>query len=256
MCGHAEGEMEEYVEKAVKIGLTEIGFAGHFPLLHINEPNLAISSKEFPLYLEKINKLKVKFSPYPIKLGIEVDYLPQVENHLRALLSNFDFDYIYGSVHFVDDWMIDHPRHRERFLTSDIYKVYCDYFHLIEKASQSKLFDILAHFDLVKKFGYKPRQDITPVLKKTLEVVKHYNLVIEINTAGLRKPVKEIYPKKQILELAYKFDIPVTIGSDAHKPQEVGYEFTQVKELLSEIGYREIVTFEKRQRKAMSLDES
>jgi histidinol-phosphatase (PHP family) len=108
----------------------------------------------------------------------------------------------------------------------------------------------------VKKFGYKPRQDITPILEKTLEVVKHYNLVIEINTAGLRKPVKEIYPKKQILELAYKFDIPVTIGSDAHKPQEVGYEFTQVKELLSEIGYREIVTFEKRQRKAMSLDES
>jgi histidinol-phosphatase (PHP family) len=120
--------------------------------------------------------------------------------------------------------------------------------------AQSKLFDFLAHPDLVKKFGYKPEGDLKRFYLKALDTIADCGQAIEINTAGLRKDCKEQYPSRTFLEEAHRRDIPILINSDAHAPQEVGHAFDQAIQLAWDIGYRQLLRFEKRQRISTKID--
>lgn len=252
LCGHAQGEMSEYVKKAQEMGLKEIGFAGHFPLLHLKDPtltrSLTISKKDFPGYREEVLRLREQFPQIKIKFGCEVDYIPGEMEKVRELLSLYpDIDYIYGSVHFLGDWIVDHPLYISEFERRDLFEVYNKYFSLVQEAAKSGLFDILAHIDVIKKFGFSPSEDISPLWEKTVEVVKESNLVIELNTSGFRKPIGETFPGEKFLRLCYKKKIPITLGSDAHSPQEVGKDFSRALLLLKKVGYEEIAVFNRRE---------
>ena len=134
------------------------------------------------------------------------------------------------------------------FLEADnINKVYLDYHALLRKSAQSGLFDVMAHVDLVKKFGDRPTEDLTPEIEKTAQVFKKSGVVIEINSSGLRKPVREIYPSLTDLVIYCKAGVPITFGSDAHAPNEVGYGLKDAYVLAKNAGYKEYVMFEKRQ---------
>jgi len=258
MCGHAEGEMKEYVKEAIRKGLGEIGFNDHFPILHLKDEkrarSLSMSPEEFPLYVERVKKLQKEFEKdIRVRLGCEIDYLPGNMERIMHTINKYDFDYLYGSVHFLDDWMIDHPDHKSRFENQDLYKVYKDYFSLVREAAESKLFDCISHIDVIKKFGYKPDKDLSSIYGETAETLKRADVCIEVNTSGLYKPVGEIYPEEKFLKICYKHNVPVTLGSDAHRPEHVGRDFDKAVSLIKRAGYSEIVRFSKRQKSYVNV---
>lgn len=251
-CGHAVGKIEEYVERAKEIGLTEIGFADHLPLFNTVDATLAMSWDELPLYMADIGKLKVMEDP-KVKLGMEVDFLPKYVDQIRAVIDDYDFDYILGSVHFVDGWGIDDRRYIDNYTGYELDDLYNRYFDLLIQAAHSGLFDALAHIDLIKKFF-----QLTPaplgLFERVAENLAQTGIAIEVSSAGLRKDCREIYPGLELLKICRRYEIPVTLGSDAHAPEQVGYKFKYLLEQLKTAGYSEIVTFEGRQRRMQEID--
>ena len=108
------------------------------------------------------------------------------------------------------------------------------------------MFDILGHVDLVKKFDFHPTEDMTAEIEENAHVFKKTGLVIEINSSGLRKPAKEIYPSLHDLKIYCAKGVPITFGSDAHQPKDVGCDFDKSRDLAIAAGYTEYVLFEKR----------
>jgi histidinol-phosphatase (PHP family) len=173
---------------------------------------------------------------------------------LVNVLKDMPLDYVLGSVHYIDGWGFDNPDYISQYDSMDIEKLYRRYFQLLKQAALSGIFDILAHPDLIKKFGYFPARDMTQVYEDTVQAIHASNVCIEVNTAGLRVPAREIYPTEEFLQLCCRYGVPVTLGSDAHKPEQVGWGFAEAVKLLKKVGYRETVLFTERQRKFIALE--
>ncbi|MCA9401633.1 MAG: histidinol-phosphatase HisJ [Candidatus Omnitrophica bacterium] len=247
LCGHASGEPEEYVQQAIRIGLKEIGFSDHAPMVHRRDPGITMGREQLPLYHQMILDVQKKFShAISIKVGLETDYVPNFETQTKEIVEGFTYDYVIGSVHYIDEWGFDDPAERERWDRQDIEQVYRSYFSLLRKSALSGMFDYMAHVDLVKKFGHRPQGDVLDEVKKTADVFKETGMVIEINTAGLRKPVGEMYPSLAHLKIYRQAGVPLTFGSDAHQPDHVGKDFQTAKELALAAGYQEYVSLTKR----------
>lgn len=244
LCGHACGTPEAYVQTAIERGLEEIGFNDHLPMLKYWRPDYSMALAQLPGYIRQVHELQHQHADISIKLGIEADYYtPAEEPATRALLAQYPFDYVYGSVHFLDDWAFDDPMRVAEWETHDVNDVYERYFVILEQAVRSQLFDILGHMDLVKKFGHRPTCDVRDAVEHVVRACQDTGMAIEINTAGLRKPVKEIYPAPEILELIRQYHVPIVLGSDAHAPHEVGSDFERARALLHAHNLTETVVF-------------
>ncbi|GAX62852.1 histidinol phosphatase and related hydrolases of the PHP family [Candidatus Scalindua japonica] len=255
-CGHADGKMIDYVKKAIECGIDEIGFNDHLPLNGDSGKvlGLAMGLEELPGYVKEVKQLRKLFPQIRIKLGVEADYTPESVSYTRELLNKYNFDYVVGSVHYIGEWAFDHPGEREKWDSKDVDLVYKDYFELLRKSARTSLFDIIGHCDLVKKFGDRPNNEISQDLEDTAKVFKECGVAIEINTSGLRKPVSEIYPSCDILNVYQKYDIPIVFGSDAHTPDDVGRDFDKAMLLAEQAGYKEFVTFDNRKKQCHRLD--
>ena len=257
-CGHASGSLEEYLKVAQKLGLHEVGFSDHLPLYFLpkdkREDGIAMDESEMEAYFEDVRRARLAFPDIIVKMGIEADYIPGQEDKLVTLLKKMPLDYVLGSVHYIDGWGFDNPDYIDEYGKRDIDKLYWRYFELLKQAAQSGIFDILAHPDLVKKFGYFPMADMTEVYEDTVQAIKKSNVCIELNTAGLRVPARQMYPAEGFLQLCCRYGVPVTLGSDAHKPEQVGQGFVEAVNLLKKVGYRETVIFRGRQREFVSFD--
>jgi histidinol-phosphatase (PHP family) len=252
-CGHAVGRLEDYIQTALSLGLSEMGFSDHFPLLHCDDRTLSMGLDELPLYIREVEEMRDRFPGLRVRLGIEADYIPRTVQELGELLEGLPFDYVMGSLHFVDGWGFDDPKNVDGYAHRDIYALWTRYFDLLGDVAECGLFDVLAHPDLIKKFGYRPHEDVSGLYEGCLDRVAGAGLVVEVNTAGLRKPVGEIYPGEDFLRLCRERDIPVTLGSDAHHPREVGYDFEAALQLLRRVGYGEITLFSGRQRSTLAI---
>lgn len=255
-CCHAEGTPEEYLTEAERKGLREIGFADHFPLGLLNyvpRAQVTMNPDELWQYIKQIEALKGCSEKVDIKTGIEVDYLPGTEDILASLLKEYSFDYVIGSIHFIGDWDFTHPFYADTYGNLDLNKLYRTYFELVWSLCSSGLFDVIGHIDVIKKFGYSPDGDLEPYWIETARVLKETGTCLELNTAGRDAPVNEFYPHKRLLEACYKSGVSVTMGSDAHGPQQVGRYFKEAVELLKATGYKEIAVFEKRVRRSIPL---
>lgn len=248
LCGHASGEMEEYVECAISAGVEEMGFSDHMPMISDLGTGLAMSMDKLPYYVENVLALRDKYKEIKIKLGIEVDFFPGLEDESKVMIDRFPFDYVIGSVHYIEKWGFDNINQIDQWKEKDINKVYRDYYALLRKSAECDLFDIIGHSDLVKKFGQKPDEDMSDEIEHTAQVFKEHDLACEINTSGLRRPVEEMYPSIDVLQIYRKYDIPIVIGSDAHKPCDVGMDFDKAYVLANEAGYIEETLFEKREK--------
>lgn len=260
LCRHATGEPVDYARRAVEIGLTEIGFSDHSPMRQDNFDNWRMNFSQLDEYVAKVGLAQKEFPQLQIRLALEVDYFPNGEDWIRELAARHPWDYFIGSVHYVSDsWAIDDPQKLSEWKTRDSFEVWQIYFERLTKAAESKLFEIIGHVDLPKKFGHKPSRDpafagsfgaasCTPLYEKFLDAAKKSGCAIELNTAGLRKDCKEIYPSREILRLAFQKGVPITFGSDAHKPEEVGMNFAEAISLARETGYKEFCRFAKRER--------
>ena len=128
-----------------------------------------------------------------------------------------------------------------------IDEIWQKYFDAIEEMANSRLFDIVAHIDLIKIFKFMPKRDIADIAKNALLAIKEANMSIEINVAGFRKPIGEAYPSLSLLLEAKKLDIPITFASDAHKPEQVGLYSNEALNMAKFAGYEECVFYRKRE---------
>jgi histidinol-phosphatase (PHP family) len=247
LCGHAVGEMEEYLAAAARAGLVEVGFADHLPQYFLppeeRDPGLGMGEAELPGYVEKVLRLRESAMPVQLKLSIEADYMPGYEEFLVKILERYPFDYVLGSVHYIDGWGFDNPDLISGYARRNISVLYEQYFSLVQAAARTGLFDVMAHPDLIKKFGYRPEGDIGPLYEETAQIFAGAGVCVEVNTAGLRVPAGEIYPAPGFLAACRRRGVPVTLGSDAHRPEQVGVGLEEAMKMVRGVGYDQIACF-------------
>jgi histidinol-phosphatase (PHP family) len=183
-----------------------------------------------------------------------VDFIPGCEDWIRDLAARYPWDYFIGSVHYISgDWAIDNPQAISKWNDREPFEIWSAYFERLTRAAESGLFDIIGHADLCKKFAIYPKQDCTPLFRRFLETAARKDVAIEVNTAGLRKACKEIYPSLPFLKLARQAGVAITFGSDAHAAGEVGMNFAEAIQLAQDAGYTEHCRFTQRQRQVVAL---
>lgn len=248
-CNHANGTTDEYIQRAIELGIDVYGFSEHAPMDF--DEHYRLSFDDMESYENEVLALKDRYSDdIEILLGYEVDYLP---NHIdkRVLLAKVD--YLIGSVHFIDKWGFDNPEFIGGWESRGVDEVWEAYFEAIESMAKSGLFDIVGHLDLIKVFKFLPSKDIRLMAQKALQAIKESNMVLELNSAGLRKPIEEIYPSRELLEEAYSLDIPICFSSDAHAVEQVGFGYEQSVTLAKSIGYTKAVTFKQRDKQLVKI---
>lgn len=255
LCKHGEGSLEDYIRKAVELGIDEIGCSEHIPMPDkFDDAHRMDLEQYYSEYAPLVSELQQKYrDKVKVRRGIEADFYPGTEEWVRGFLKENSFDYVIGSVHFLGKWGFDNPVFVHHYEARDINSTYDAYFTAIQKSARSGLFDVIAHCDLIKKFGHRPTKDMTDVLRETMKVIAHHDMCLEINTSGLRKPIQEIYPAEPILALAQEFRIPLTLGSDAHSPGDVARDFDKAVALVDRYGKGCITVFEQRNRREVSV---
>ena len=249
LCRHATGEPGEFAAQALKVGISEIGFSDHSPMRQDDFDNWRMRSDQLDEYVEKVRKAQRDYPTLLIKLALEVDYLPGQEDWIRELGARHPWDYLIGSVHYVSDsWAMDDPTKLSEWKSRDAFEVWSIYFERLTMAADSGLFDIIGHADLPKKFGFVPERDCTPLFEGFLGAVRKRDLAVELNTAGLRKECREIYPSRGFVDRMFRKSIPITFGSDAHAPGEVGLNFAEAVQLARGAGYTHSLLFAQRKR--------
>jgi histidinol-phosphatase (PHP family) len=246
---HTVTAAERFVESAAARGVDEIAFTEHayyfreFGELVEHPYQRERVAHDLETYCDAV--LDAKRQGLPVKLGLEVDFFRGREAELADLLAPFPWDFLLGSVHILDGDAVDvQPGLWSRLPVDDVWS---RYFALLRDLAASGLVDALAHPDLVKIFGHRPgRETAARHYDETADAVAAAGIVVEVSTAGLRKPVAELYPAPEFLERCRARGIAVTTASDAHHPGDVGRDLERAIELLRETGYETVTVFEER----------
>jgi histidinol-phosphatase (PHP family) len=237
LCRHASGEAEEYARRAVELGIEEIGFSDHSPMPPDYDPDWRMGIGDYEEYVRRVLACRKAFPQLTVRLGLEADFHPGTEGFVREILRRHEFDYVIGSVHYLGDWGFDNPEKAQLFEGRDLHATYAQYWDLVTGLARTRMFDIVGHPDVIKKFGHRPSRDYEPLERAALEAVAEAGMALDVNTSGLRRPAKEIYPSLRILRAARAMGIGITFGSDAHDPARVGDAFAEARAHAKAAGY-------------------
>jgi histidinol-phosphatase (PHP family) len=249
--------VERYLEAAKRAGIEELGVSEH-----VYRFRAALDLWQHPLWVENavddIDAYCEFVRGTPLRLGIECDYIPGAQERIESLLGARDFDYVVGSVHFIGegDAAIDHKGFDVWEAAGDPDEVWRRYFEMLADAARSGLFDILAHPDLVKVWGRAtplPDRDPRAFYEPAVEAIAESGIAVEISTAGIRKPVGELYPSRQFAEMCVEAGASFALSSDAHLPEQIGFEYDRAVQFMDELGIGELCVFEQRQRSLAPL---
>jgi histidinol-phosphatase (PHP family) len=192
-----------------------------------------------------------------LRLGIEADYVAGREDRMATLLDAHEWDYVIGSVHFLGDYAVDIDDDTDVWRhESSPERVWKRYFEALAQSALTGMFDVIAHPDLVKIWGSgrpAPSGDPRFLYEPAIEAMLDAGVAIEVSTAGLRKPVGEIYPARAMLEMAVDAGLPISLSSDAHRPEHIGYGYEDAVALLRDCGVTELAVFSRRQRRLEPL---
>lgn len=230
-CSH-----REIINLAIEQGVTEIGFTDHFGIY----PNDWTASEEsLQLIVDKVLDLKKEFKDrINILLGLEVDYYPEKEQETREILSRYPFDYLMGSIHFVDGDNFDsdpnHPIYA-KYSTDQLYELYYD---TVIKAINSGMFTTMSHLDLIKKYNYLSSKDFTGLYKKMARLLVEKDIMVEYNTSGYSRPCKDFFPSNEITSIFIREGVKFTIGSDTHTEDHLLRNYALAKERLKNLGLK------------------
>ncbi len=249
LCGHASGTLPAYIDAAINRGVDEIALTDHLFLYYEDpnsrDPSLAMREEQYPDHFDAMKLAQCRYRDrIKVRVSVEADWVSGAEDRLRQILSCYDFDFVLGGVHYVDGWLIDSPDDMDQYDRIPIEEIYRSYFREIRAAAKSGLFDVLAHFDLPKKFGHKTPESVRAEVLDTLDCVKEAGCALEVSSVGFRDPIQECYPGNWIIGEMRRREIPIVLSSDAHSPAEVAYDFDRLIPMLRENGYRSIVTFD------------
>ena len=192
----------------------------------------------------------------PLRLGLEVDFVPGAEDRIANLLDARDFDYVVGSVHFVGDRAVDHDRYDIWELDGDPDAVWRRYFEVLAETARCGLFEILGHADLVKMWGAarpRPERDPRFYYEPAVEAIAESGIAVEVSTAGLRRPVEEIYPAPDLAVMCVEAGAAFSLSSDAHVPGDVGHAYESAVATMRGWGIEQIAVFERRERRLEPL---
>lgn len=253
LCRHAGGLPIDHARAAAERGIPEMACTDHIPFPGDVDPSIRMLPEEFPLYLEEV-KLAQRDGACRVLLGLEADFVPEwiSDGYLPRLFERDEFDIILGSVHTGPFWDLhpDDPLATPEF----ILNMWRAYFGKIAALAQSGIYDVFAHFDLVKRTACRiPEADMPDIVLPALDQVARADMAIEINTSGLRHAANEMYPALQILHWMKERDIPITFGSDAHAPDQIGQFFPEAVALAKEAGYTHSARFQQRKRRLEPL---
>ena len=222
LCRHAEGEPREYIERAIGLGMAEMGFAAHLPFLagwrprHDLPDDWSMGLDELDGYVSLVQALAREYSAdLRILVGIEADYIEETLAETAAVLASYPFDYVIGSVHIVGErFAFDHPELCDHLAGYGYERILFESLELAGRAAASGLFDVIGHLDHAKKLGPGPRDDaaVMAAACAALRAVADAGIALELNTAGLRRPVGEAYPGPGLLAEACALGIPLTCG--------------------------------------------
>lgn len=254
LCRHASGEPSELVAHALKLGLEEIGFSDHSPMPQDDFDDWRMMDSELATYVEQVQRVQRDFPRLTIKLALEVDYLPGYEDWIRDLAARYPWDYFIGSVHYLSPpWAIDNPKQLSQWRQHDLLEVWTAYCERLTMAVESGLFEIIGHADLCKKFCFYPKAEPALLFARFLDAAARRGVAMELNTAGLRKDCKEIYPSLSIVKMACERGVPITFGSDAHAPAEVGLNLAEAVHWAKAAGYTHCCRFTGRRRETVPI---
>lgn len=253
LCRHAAGWPIDYARRAVELGLEEIGFADHNPMAETFD-DWRMEIAELPRYLASVEEARAAFPQLRIRLGLEVDFLEGREGWIEELAGMADWDFLIGSVHYIaPGWDVDNPKWIGRFRERPVEEVWELYWRAYEKCIRSGLFDFVAHPDLAKKFGFRPEGDLRRFYEPAIAALAETGTAFEINTAGLRKECRELYPAPEFVAMAREAGVPLLINSDAHDPAELAAGFEAAVDLARGAGYTETLRFSRRVSTAVPL---
>jgi histidinol-phosphatase (PHP family) len=246
------GNAERYREAATERGIAELGVAEH-----VHRFAAALEVWDHPFWRENAHDDLDAYCGFvreetDLKLGIEADFVPGREDRMANLLEARDWDYVVGSVHFLRDRSLDTEDYSVWGAGESAEKVWRRYFETVAESALSGLYDVIAHPDLVKVWGDRaprPDGDLRRYYEPAVEAFAESGVAVEVSTAGLRKPVEEIYPARPYLEMVLEAGCPIALSSDAHVPEHLGFSYDRALELLDELGVRELTVFERRTRR-------
>jgi histidinol-phosphatase (PHP family) len=238
------------IQAARRVGLDELGISDHYVLDPSGEQ--AEWSMDLDLlgdYVLQIRAAAAETRDLVLRLGIEADFFPETVEDLRSRLAGYPFDYVIGSVHYVDGFPIDrHTQDWDALSEDERNEKWRLYWLRVRQMAESRVFDFAAHLDLPKKFGHRPTIDLTADALAALDALAAADMAIEINTAGWSLPAREAYPSLDLLREARRREIPLLINADAHFPEFLTRDFDRARALAREAGYTELVRYEKRRR--------
>jgi len=248
---------ERYREKATERGITELGVAEH-----VHRFTAALDVWQHPWWRSWATDDLDAYVGFvreetDLRLGIEADYVRGTEDRMGNLLDAHEWDYVLGSVHFLGEFAVDFDDETDIWRhENNAERVWKRYFEAIAESAQTGLFDVITHPDLVKSWGSarpQPTKDPRFYYEPAIEAMLDAGVAMEVSTAGLRKPVGEIYPARAMLEMAVDAGIPIALSSDAHRPEHLAYGYEEAVKLLEDCGVNEIAVFEKRARRMEPL---
>lgn len=240
--------LEQYVErgrqrKVSGLGLVEHGYRfvearGLLPTAWA-EARCRFSLDAYTAFLDQVR------GTLPIAVGLEMDYVPGKEAFIRQYLERYTWDFVLGSVHWLDQFGLDVPEMRSEYAVRGPRAVWQAYYETSTSMVVSGLFDVITHPDLPKIFGdpRPPESFLLPLYRRFVDALLAHGVALEINTGGLRRPVHEIYPDPVLLALAARAGVAISLASDAHEPENVGHAFLDAQALARASGFREILGF-------------
>jgi histidinol-phosphatase (PHP family) len=244
-----EGNVERYLDAARKAGVEELGVSEH-----VYRFSRALELWRHPFWEEQACDDLLAYCEFvrstPLRLGLEVDFVPGAEDRTANLIDDCELDYAIGSIHFLEEGAVDHEGYDIWEREGDPDRVWRRYFATLAEAARSSLFDILAHPDLVKYWGPEraPERDLRFYYEPAVEAIAGSEVAVEVSTAGLRKPVGEIYPAPAMAEMLVEAGAAFALSSDAHVPGDVGRAYEPTVDAMQSWGIEEIATFDRRRR--------
>lgn len=247
---------DEMIAAAAAAGLEEIGISDHYVLTPDGRP---VSWSMPPDYLgDYFTNVKLAAERHPeivVRVGLEIDFFPETVATVRDRIGRLPFDYLIGAVHFVGTFPVDEsPEQWERLSPSERDDIWRIYWTRVREMAESAAFDVAAHLDLPKKFGFLPTLEYSADIAAALTAIATSGMALELNTAGWRWPAADAYPSHAILAEARRRDIRLQINTDAHRPQDITYEGERAVAIARRLGFSRIVGFDAGRRYAVPLD--
>jgi histidinol-phosphatase (PHP family) len=259
------GHIEAYVEAAARHGVHELGFtehlyrcveaaealgdfwegesdrrlAEHTGAFVAEDRNLSLDG-----YVEAVQGAKDR--GLPVLLGLEVDFFPESIDRVMDLLDPYPWDFLIGSVHWIGGWSIDSSSAGFAWEERGIERGYDQYFALETQLAASGAVDVLAHVDVLKKYGHRLPAEPLHHYEAVVAAAAASGTAVEVSSQGLRNPAAEVYPSPVFLRMFHDAGIPITLASDAHYPHEAAWGHDAVVDAARRAGYQERLQFRNR----------